>query len=226
MHRRARHLNPIHAGALISVDSRFLSGTAGSALSTWSGRAGQSGNFTASGTAQPIYNTNKNGGNPAVTFDGTNDVMTRSGSTGNRTLAQCTIIVGARVSGTALGIFYDTSEHHAVGHLTSTFRWYSRNSKDWTISAISSATILSVADDGTGGAVGYFNGASLGSVTGLDNTSAGTNSSNITIGAVGTGVLPINADMYALVDIPLNLESPLRRRIEQSLSLSFKIACS
>jgi hypothetical protein len=226
MHRRARHLNPIHAGALISIDSRFLTGTNGSALATWAGRAGQSGNFTSSGTNQPTYNTNKNGGNPAVTFDGSNDIMTRSGSAGNRTLPQCTIIVGARLSGTAEACFYDTSNHHAVTHLTNTLRWYSLNSKDFTIGSIANATIISVADDGTGGAIAYLNGASSGSVTGLDNAASGSDASNITIGAVSGPALAINCDMYACIDIPLNLPSPLRRRIEQSCSASFKIACS
>jgi len=226
MHRRARHLNPIHAGALISVDSRFLSGTNGSSVSTWSGRAGQSGDFTASGTNQPTYNTGKNGGNPAVTFDGSNDIMTRNGSAGNRTLAQCTIIVGARLSGTSEGCFYDTSEHHAVTHLTNTLRWYSYNPKDFTIGSISNATIIAISDDGTGGATAYLNGTTSGSVTGLNNVNNGTNANNITIGSVGGIIFPINCDLYGCVDIPLNVQNPIRRRLEQSFGFSFKIACS
>lgn len=226
MHRRARHLNPIHAGALICIDSRFLSSTNGASLSTWPGRAGQTGDFTSSGTNRPTYNTGKNGGNPAVTFDGSNSIMTRSGSAGNRTLAQCTIIIGTRISGTSEGCFYDTSDHHAVTHLTNTLRWYSWNSKDFSIGSISNATIMVVADDGTGGAKAYINGLSSGSVTGLNNSAGGSSSSNITIGAVGGLIFPINCDLYACIDIPLNLTSSLRRRIEQSCSTSFKIACS
>lgn len=77
MSRRARHLNPYHAGAQVVFDARLITGIADSAIvSTWTGNPGTSVNATGTtDVSKPIYREAANGfnGQPAVQFDGSND---------------------------------------------------------------------------------------------------------------------------------------------------------
>lgn len=76
MHRRARHLNPKHAGASIVLDSRRISGLVdGDPVSTWSDASGNSHDGTNTLTARPTYKTAIQGGQPVVRFDGSNDYL-------------------------------------------------------------------------------------------------------------------------------------------------------
>ncbi|MBU6183308.1 MAG: hypothetical protein KGR46_10930 [Verrucomicrobia bacterium] len=74
MRARHRHFNPKDAGAGMALDSRFMTGTNGSGVSSWSNRANSSNNAAQSTVAeQPIYETGSLNGNPGVKFDNTDD---------------------------------------------------------------------------------------------------------------------------------------------------------
>jgi len=67
MGRRCRHLNPVHAGAVVRVDARLINAAHNSSVASW-GASGT--NMTAPGSQQPTFQTNIVGGQPAVLFDG------------------------------------------------------------------------------------------------------------------------------------------------------------
>jgi hypothetical protein len=74
MGRRVRHLNPGNAGAVLALDSRFIVGLSnGSLVSSWSDRSGLGNNASqATSSARPTFQTNRQGGQPGVRFDGSN----------------------------------------------------------------------------------------------------------------------------------------------------------
>jgi hypothetical protein len=80
MRARQRHFNPAHAGATLEVDARFnFSQSDGSTISTWTGRSPSAINATQATPAnQPLYEENEIGGQPALSFDGSNDALVLS----------------------------------------------------------------------------------------------------------------------------------------------------
>lgn len=236
MHRRARHLNAYHAGAAVSLDARFLSGLSNNdPVSTWTNRTG-SNDFTGSGTTRPLYTTSSISGNPAITFDGVDDVLTNSSA------SQYTNFI----------LLYVTRLNRS-GPYTSPSR----------IDIVASSSVFNSSSPGSGGFNSFLSngfGSSsntwvstekwVGSsktedriVNGVDLASASSaitvGSANI-VGSVGTGVVATGnssillgkfSTFFGKIDLayvayfPVNSAS-IRRRFEQSVSLSYKIACS
>ena len=94
MHRRARHLNPASAGATLALDSRFITGLSdGDPVSTWTDRSASANNATGSGTARPTFETNEQGGQPALRFDGVNDAMECGSSVFTGTQSRFIVVV-------------------------------------------------------------------------------------------------------------------------------------
>lgn len=79
MHRRARHLNPAHAGALVVLDARFGFAQADNTdVSTWPDRSANAANATQATSAyQPKYRTAVTGGSPAIQFTAASDSKDR-----------------------------------------------------------------------------------------------------------------------------------------------------
>lgn len=77
MGRRVRHLNARDAGAVLVLDSRFIIGLRGTdKVSTWNDRSINANNaIQPSSTNRPSYEVNILNGNPAVLFNGSNNVM-------------------------------------------------------------------------------------------------------------------------------------------------------
>jgi len=97
--RRCRHMNPVHAGALMAIDARFLAGAHGSVVSTWANRGSATYDMTQSdNTLRPLLQTGSNGigGQHAVDFDGTDDRMVGASDS----LNNCTVISAFRVTST------------------------------------------------------------------------------------------------------------------------------
>lgn len=70
MHRRARHLNPGHAGAIFALDARYgFALSDNSDVTTWTDRSSNAANATqATTTYKPKYRTAIVGGQPAIQF--------------------------------------------------------------------------------------------------------------------------------------------------------------
>lgn len=80
MHRRARHLNPGSAGAVLALDSRFIFGLSDAAqISTWTDRSGRGNNATNSSSPRPTLQPNQAAGYPSVKFDGVGNFMIFTG---------------------------------------------------------------------------------------------------------------------------------------------------
>ena len=76
MRDRARHATLIGVGTIAQVVLDARAGVSGSPVDTWTGRPGTSINATGSGAARPTTTTLN--GQPALLFDGTDDLLTMS----------------------------------------------------------------------------------------------------------------------------------------------------
>jgi len=73
MHRRARHLNPGSAGAVLALDSRFdFNISEINRVDAWLDRSGRENNATSSSSVRPILELNQQAGYPSVKFNGLN----------------------------------------------------------------------------------------------------------------------------------------------------------
>lgn len=74
--RRVRHLNPASAGAVIALDSRFVTSLAnGDPVDTWASRRPATVDATGTGSARPLWTAGLQGGQPGMVFDGSNDQL-------------------------------------------------------------------------------------------------------------------------------------------------------
>lgn len=112
MRARHRHFNPQAAGATLCLDSRYgFDQSTGTAVSTWEDRTSTNNDGTQSTSAnRPIYNTNAINGNPAVSFDGSNDFLSYATSvfsyTGGATvIAALKPTAGSSEYGSVIGEF-------------------------------------------------------------------------------------------------------------------------
>jgi len=83
MRARQRHLVLGQTGATVVLDSRMLTQSDGTALSSWTNRGSLAISPAATSTDRPTVERNEQGGNPVVRFDGSNDKLTFASSTGS-----------------------------------------------------------------------------------------------------------------------------------------------
>lgn len=227
MRGRVRHLNPAKAGATVCLDSRFLTGFAdGDSVGTWTGRAGTSVNATqASGSLKPLYKTSVTiNGNPVVKFDGTDDEMV----TPDLSLSQpYTIVAATRVNsiGSGYNSFCDSSNGNAL-----LFANVAGSTKlaVYAGSQISHATAISINNNFV--CSGVFNGtSSLVCLNGGSPVTGNAGTGGYAAVRLGTNwnesAFHSNAQ-GAVAIFPSALSNALRRRIEHSFALSFRIACA
>lgn len=90
MRARHRHFNAAHCGGDLLLDSRYLALNNNDAVSSWTNRANSSNNAAqATAANQPTYQTNQLNGNPAVSFDGSDDFVSWTAATVKFALAVC-----------------------------------------------------------------------------------------------------------------------------------------
>jgi hypothetical protein len=83
MRARQRHLVLGQTGATVVLDSRMLTESNGTALDSWTNRGSLAISPSATSTERPTVERNEQGGNPVVRFDGSNDRLVFSSSTGS-----------------------------------------------------------------------------------------------------------------------------------------------
>ena len=251
-HRRARHLNPKHAGATVVLDSRFMSGFAnGDAVSSWTGRT--SVNATSTLTLRPTYQSGSSdmiGGNPVVKFDGSNDKMeidSSAYSIFNNVASGYAMFVG--VDDNQSG--GDATAHGFVSFAGSTGQAKIALYNDRPNSNKFSNNSRRVDSGGTSTAISSlpinvpFIGAGLAnwsgnSVTCRQNGSSGSavtlaagagfstaaDALSIRIGVYTTGAFPLPGRISLVIGISPAPSSPLIKRLEHSAAISFKIKCN
>lgn len=244
MHRRARHLNPASAGAAMALDSRFITGLSdGDPVSTWSDRGGSANSVTQSGTARPTFETNDQGGQPVLLFDGSDDFLNGGDILDIGTNSLTMIVVAKRFSGVNTTLA-------GKSRAAATDARYSLLRESNNMLALygfgGGGTVASVADTSTSARINtleiqrtvavrlIFNGTQQAStaITGSDINNLNSTDSFFVGAYQGSGgSTPPLAGYYwngtiAQVLVMFEVNSPLRRRLEHAAAFAFKIPCS
>jgi hypothetical protein len=236
MRARQRHLNPKAAGARIVLDSRYITQSDNTAVSSWADRSGNGYDAAqATSSKQPTFQTNEIGGNGSVRFDGTNDSLQAASVT-----LPCYILVivvqsstrtGANLKfwyehgpdiNTSDGCFFNGTYAGAWGYVRTNLHYGPDNDQtDWIGNGWS---IASHTYDGVGTI--YKNGAYITNATKAGTARANTDYTNsLNIASRNQASLFLNGDIGQIVIVPVG-SSSLRKRLESSAAYSFKIACS
>ena len=235
MGRRHRHLNRIQCGAVMDYDARFIQGLSNGAQPTgWDNRSGSL-NLTRTGTAADLtYNTNAQGGQPCMRFNGTAALL-RYSSYNPTTVGysnQATVIAGClstKATSTQRLLYRWRQSATNVMQIWAQFSDnlmyfdHGRESAPGRISAAASTTtaatlISAMAGPSTGNI--KRNGVQIAS--GTMSASVASIATNFDLGGF-TGAEHWVGDFFAFIHAPLASE-PVRRRIEQSVAFSFKLA--
>jgi hypothetical protein len=241
MRRRHRHFNPAHAGAAIVLDSRYgFSQADNTAVSSWEDRSGNNNDATqATAAAQPTYETNEVGGQPAVRFDGSNFLTASavSAPTASSIIATCR---PSTTSGNDRNAFYYGNSSNfspnfnwvGVGKNFSTAKWISGNYNNPTeASVVSSANYTTNATI----AAGITNDASTNRLflNGADEGTASSTTVSINAAALPTlgrrGGLAggyYAGDIFNLSWFLSAITASVRRRVEHAAAYAFKISCN
>jgi hypothetical protein len=233
MRARQRYLKPKSLNVRAAYDTRYIAGLSdGAAVSSWSDLSGNSFTATQATTArQPIYKTATLGGSPSVRFDGAGDNLTHS-ITHNAGCSIITVLNYLSPQAIYRGLFSIST----AGALGDTVLLLRMTSDKWgtyvaadapatTALTIGTPAILSMTDNASSGGSFNFNGADNGTWTG-NSISQGQNH----LGGYYTSSPLVdqtsNIDLGAFYMTSAALSSSVRKRLEQSLGYSFKIACS
>ena len=232
-HRRHRFYNPATAGATVAIDARFLTGLAdGDAVGTWTARPGTSVSPTEA-TNKPTYKASVVNGLPAVRFASASSTKLEASVTitGNATF----FMVGVCVSGQAYARYVSTgrggNDYDDPGAIipfqaSGNQLMYSWSNYSYNVASASYSTplVASCVTDSQYGSL-RVNGGTAASLfvqsLNIDRLSIGRDPSGS-----GAGGSIADGDMCAVVVVPSTVSDALRRRIEQSLAFSFRIACA
>jgi hypothetical protein len=241
-HRRARHLNPAHAGAGLVLDTRFLNLANGDSITTFTGRAASE-NATASGTARPTYTAAAQGGAPAATFDGSTDVMTLSGTQFVRTDGAFFVLAVYKVASdagsfpTIVASVNDQSETwrtFASSNSNYNDQAFGANSANWTrqrftVSAYGAWHLVAITYNGSGATTaanysaatdGASKSISASSPFASDTTAAGA------FGAQANGNNKFKGDIGCVSVGRASLSASLLRRLTHAAAFSWKLPSS
>jgi len=228
MHRRNRHLNPKDAGAIIALDARFLNLSDGASVSTWTNRTGTNNLTQATSTNQPTFKTAIKGGCPVVRFDASNDFLSVGGSINFTN--QFTFIVALKNNSiTNITIIAKESDDIDFVLWGGLGLGISKSGVAWIVNQGSSSDtswkIVSGNLSGTssGTASIYRDGTRLNTNTTV--TISLTNRPTFYVGRQGGGAY-FDGDMGIIIAIQSYISDSLRKRLERSLALIYKIACN
>lgn len=247
MHRRARHLNPRDAGALVALDTRFgFTVSNGSAVSTWEDRTNNNNDAKQSTTTkQPTYSTNQLNGNPVITFDGTDDSLrtdTLSSSItsnaltflsiSNKTAQGASTAAYSRVFGLTNGNGDDYNTNDAItlnigsgaGFLAGDYYLYRSSATITQMAADYNQTCLySFTLDGAN-VKSRLNNASQ--VTGTT-SSVSLNSNRLALAYLeGNNTGFLNGNLAVITLINSVVSDALWKRLEHATAYSFKLTCN
>lgn len=242
MRARQRHFNPGSAGAMIALDSRFITGLSDNDLvSIWSDRSRNANNVSQSvDDNKPKYKTSQLNGNSVVRFDGNNDRLLRSDSgfpTGNLTIITVQklsqslpngrggviFMYGQSNFGRMISFYYETNA--APGIDAFTFGQYGNGV--W-VSNVGTINAISCGYRNNSDYYMQINGARTQQKTMTTATTVyGVNGFSIgSTNASQNYASTLNGDICVVEIFNSNIASALRRRLEHAAALSFKIACS
>lgn len=222
MRARHRHFNPRDSGAIVVLDARFINGLSDSdAVSTWVDRSGNENSASQSTTTnKPLYKIGIQGGNPVVRFDGLNHYMTISALVISQPMTF--LLTGKAADDDEFQYFFDgtTSSRMAL------IKYANRNLVLFAGVELQDAHTWGVHQIFSG----IFNGSSsLVNVNGEQVLTGQAGSSGVVgfkVGARYSDQFFLNGDISSLVFFNTLIALPLRKRIERSSGISFKIFCN
>jgi len=235
MRARQRHLNPGHLGMACAFDARFISGLSNNdPVDTWNDRTANARNATqATAAKKPTYKTGELNGNPALSFDGGDCLVTANFSASAASSAFVIFKASANgmvyERGTLFNVAGDSYIYTTTGD-TSLFNGAALSTLDraanWGLGSV--WRLVSHQNNGTHATHQFFIDGTAQSMTSTNSNNPGN--SNYTLGvnigsrnnATALGLTGVIAS-YAFGPF---LESPARRRLQNSLGYSYKIACS
>jgi len=240
MHRRARHFNPGSAGAVIAVDSRFISGLSNNdEVTTWRNIAQANDATSISGLGTPNYITNQLAGQPAVRFENNNALRFSTITSFTASTIICAAKPISLLTGDNNIIYYGNDSSFStnfnwvgVGKNFASNFWVTGNFNNPTERSVVSTTAYDTNEQIASGLTNdsgvnriFTKGVQTGTATSTAiNVSA---SARPTLGRRGNQTVGyINADVYAVSLIPSAVSASLRRRLEHAVAFSFKIPCS
>ena len=235
MRARHRHFSHKAAGAVVAYDARYLTESDGTALQTWTDRAGSYNATESDSTKRPLVRTGANGinGQTALDFDGTNDDLQAASVPLNTFI---TVVVCGNFT-TAKPFFF---EHSADTTPTSGFYFYGSNGNSWEFCRGGAAH----EGPGTSGWFGSSN--AIGSLrydgAGQYRKDGGTNISNGTLfgtsrtnSSVTTALNICSRNRTAVFGDGLlgtlavydgSASDAMLKRLEHAAAYSFKISCN
>ncbi len=228
MRARQRHFNPAHAGAGGVYDSRYITFANGAEVDTWTSRTGSNSATQATSANRPLYRTNEINGNPAVEFDGSNDrLVTSSVATSSTSYTIYLFIRNDSTSGIRVYLHNGDSASNGYGFTrTDTgLRSVLTGGRGFnTFGATTTTWQLWTASQTSGTAPSaWVNGTSQ-TVSATSPLTVGTPTGSVMIGSDGSN--PTDGMIASVIIFGSNLSASLRRRVEQSVAISFKHAIS
>jgi hypothetical protein len=249
MRARHRHFNQRHAGAGVVLDARYINQADNTAVSTWSDRSGNGYDAAQATPAnQPTFQTAEIGGNPIVSFDGTNDNFSLAGAVAylkNVGYGLLVAVVKDRTPTAGDGehqTFY-FSRNGSVTQFRLGIQTRHLVANDFRVGArrldadgFTGATVASNANYNILSALGNF---SSGTVSILVNNkteatsnlpssgnTSNTNSDVVSIGNNGTAGNHAPIDVALLLAFNAALSDALRMRVHRSAALTYKLSCN
>ena len=222
MRSRNRHFNPRFVGASLVLDSRYINQSDNTSVSSWPDRSGNNNNANqATAINQPSFQTQEQGGNGIVYFDGTNDFLSLTSNIASVNTAifvanerTAPSIIGYFIGAVGKGIYLSyPSVSYGIGYYDGT------TSRD---TSFSSANIRGVYGICYVNVSKIFVNSKEATYTTANTPSALTITD---IGSRGDG-FPSAANVCSLNLFTSNLSNSSRKRCEHSAAFSFKIACS
>jgi len=237
MRARHRHLNPGHLGMACAFDSRFISGLSNNdPVDTWTDRTSNGRNATqATAAKKPTYKTGELNGNPGLSFDGGDCLVT---STFSASVAGSVYVIfkasangliyerGTTFTDTGASFMYtSTGATTAFTRQSGAYSGYDRAANWGTDSAW---RLVSHENEGTHASHKFYINGSVQSMTSTLTDDPGTANSTlgVNIGARNDAASVAITGVYAAFSFGPFLAAPLRKRLVSSWSYSFKIACS
>lgn len=241
MRARHRHLNFKGAGAVIHVDSRYISGLSNNdEVTTWGNRAAANDAGAISGVATPNYITGQLAGQPAVRFVSL-DVLRFASAPASFSAATviCTAKPISALSNDNNILYYGNANTFSpnfnwigIGKNFSTAKWVSGNYNNPTEKSVIGGTNYDTTsriatgitnDSGTNRL--FLNGEADGTQS---STTISINASALpTMGRRGSQAVGyVNADVYSVALLPDAVTASQRKRLEHSAAYSFKISCN
>jgi hypothetical protein len=231
MHRRARHLNPKAAGATLVLDARYIAGNDGDAIGTWSDRSGNANDAT-QGTAadKPLLKTGANGlgGNSVLYFGSTDKLVLTSPPTQAQDMRILCVTKRSASNKDVTAMATGSDYLPAIGLTSSGVALMATRVKSGSAADTSLNSILNGAVIGSRSDNGSYSLRSAGVTLTLSVVNYAFDSFTWNwIGARGGVSSDGNVGaVYAFPGSAATMATPLLRRLENSLALTWKIPCA